>query len=393
MILNWLLSRKTREAHAMGKHVRKLLNHQRDLIAPAGVEAIKKALDQLWDSLRVKVDKAVIDAQMENLETVAKKWLKPYPHPAWRENFEVLLVALAVAMGIRTFYLQPFKIPTGSMQPTLYGVTSSNLLLTKEAIPTGLQRVREWFAGASFVHVVAKTDGELYIGRPVRFLIFGLWQVVQIGGRTHIIWFPPDYGNMTLAQRAGVQEGRFYRKGEEVIKLQVNAGDHLFVDRFTYNFRRPSRGEIIVFETKGIPEERRFLAGIPGDQFYIKRLVGLGGERIEIGADRHLRINGKRLNGATPHFENVYSFDPKQPPRDSHYSGHVGDPGLVPVPFFTENSGTVQVPQNDYLVMGDNTMNSLDSRAWGSFPANFVIGKAFFVYWPLSSRFGWGYNR
>ena len=63
--------------------------------------------------------------QMETLEQVAGKWLRPYPHAAWRENVEVLLVALAVAMGIRTFFLQPFKIPTGSMQPTLYGVTST----------------------------------------------------------------------------------------------------------------------------------------------------------------------------------------------------------------------------------------------------------------------------
>ena len=65
---------------------------------------------------------------MENLEKAANKWLKPYPNAAWRENVEVLLVALAVAMGIRTFFLQPFKIPTGSMQPTLYGVTSRNLI-------------------------------------------------------------------------------------------------------------------------------------------------------------------------------------------------------------------------------------------------------------------------
>jgi len=61
---------------------------------------------------------------MENLEKAANKWLKPYPNAGYRENGEVLLVALTVAMGIRTFFLQPFKIPTGSMQPTLYGVTS-----------------------------------------------------------------------------------------------------------------------------------------------------------------------------------------------------------------------------------------------------------------------------
>jgi len=40
-------------------------------------------------------------------------------------------------------------------------------------------------------------------------------------------------------------------------------------------------------------------------------------------------------------------------------------------------------------VMGDNTMNSLDSRYWGDFPATSIIGKSFFVYWPITSRFGW----
>ena len=88
---------------------------------------------------------------MGNLETAANKWLKPYPNPAWRENIEVLLVALAVAMGIRTFFLQPFKIPTGSMQPTLFGVTSENLLAdTHFKVPTGWARVREWFEGVSY---------------------------------------------------------------------------------------------------------------------------------------------------------------------------------------------------------------------------------------------------
>ncbi len=62
------------------------------------------------------------------------------------ENVEVLLVALAVAMAIRTFFLQPFKIPTGSMQPTLFGVNSENLLGDKSFVrPTGWERVKEWF--------------------------------------------------------------------------------------------------------------------------------------------------------------------------------------------------------------------------------------------------------
>jgi signal peptidase I len=47
-------------------------------------------------------------------------------------------------------------------------------------------------------------------------------------------------------------------------------------------------------------------------------------------------------------------------------------------------------PTNTYVVFGDNTVNSLDSRYWGSLPQVNVIGKAFFVYWPISPRFGWG---
>jgi Signal peptidase, peptidase S26 len=44
------------------------------------------------------------------------------------------------------------------------------------------------------------------------------------------------------------------------------------------------------------------------------------------------------------------------------------------------------------MVMGDNTVNSLDSRAWGYFPSDYVIGRSFFVYWPITERFGWGYR-
>ena len=54
------------------------------------------------------------------------------------------------------------------------------------------------------------------------------------------------------------------------------------------------------------------------------------------------------------------------------------------------NAATGERPIDSYMVMGDNTCNSFDSRAWGRFPARNVIGKSFFVYWPLTARFGWG---
>lgn len=393
MILNWFVSGMVRQANGMRRHVQKHLNHQRDILSPQAIDAVQAALTSLHTALHARLDKPVLEKEMQNLEVAANKWLKPYPHAAWRENIEVLVVALAVAMGIRTFFLQPFKIPTGSMQPTLYGVTSTNLIGTPSStIPTGLQRVRDWFAGTSYLHVIARNDGELTsVGKPLRFLIFSIYQKLTVGGQTYTLWFPPDYGQSSLEARAELRYRQFFHKGEDIIKLKVSAGDHLFVDRLTYNFRQPSRGEIIVFETKGIPAERREPYGIPGDQFYIKRLVGLGGERLELGPDRHLIVDGKRLTASMPHFERVYSFDPKGKPADSEYSGHVNYPHLAA--YFRAFPQGVVVPKDHYVAMGDNTMNSLDSRAWGTFPARYVIGKSFFVYWPITERFGWGYHR
>src|SRR5579883_1299379 len=392
-ITQWFLSPIVRHATAMRKHVHKLVNHQRDILSPQAIAAIDASLLELQTAVHGG-DKAVIEKRMQKVEESANKWLKPYPNAAWRENVEVLLVALTVAMGIRTFFLQPFKIPTGSMQPTLFGVTSApdmNRAFDPSAqskpqeplvIPTGWARVREWFAGASYIHLVAESDGELKaIDPPKRLLIFNLWQTLLVGDKTYTIWFPPDYGQLHLQDRAGLHIGELFHKGEDIIRMKVSAGDHLFVDRVSYNFRTPTRGEIIVFETRGIDS-------LPQDQFYIKRLVALGGERVQIGDDRHLVINGTRLDSSTPHFEKVYSFDPKQKPRESQYSGHVNQHvvteaypnSYLPLArLFPNASATFTVAPAHFMVMGDNTMNSLDSRTWGDFPANNVIGKSFFV--------------
>ncbi len=137
----WFLSRTVRQATQMCKHVRKLVNSQRDLLAPKSINAIAEAMASVYQSIKTGASKPKLVAAMENLEQVANKWLKPYPNAGMRENIEVLLVALAVAMGIRTFFLQPFKIPTGSMQPTLFGITQENLIgNTNYHIPNFLTR-------------------------------------------------------------------------------------------------------------------------------------------------------------------------------------------------------------------------------------------------------------
>src|SRR5271154_2549395 len=194
MILRWFISQEVRNAAALRKHVSRVLSAQRDILTPPAIENVSRALADLTDVLDSGAKGEALKKAMGKVEETANKWLKPYPHAAWRENVEVLLVALAVAMAIRTFFLQPFKIPTGSMQPTLFGVTSTpdftkidfwsdrpriESEITEQAklrnslvFPTGWERIKEWFQGVSYVHVVAQADGKLEMGQMRHFLIF-----------------------------------------------------------------------------------------------------------------------------------------------------------------------------------------------------------------------------
>jgi len=415
IILRWFISSTVREVYAVLKHYRRLLAAQRDLLSPGAIAAVQTKLNELKAAIASGANRGALRLKAEELQFAGEENLKRYPNAAWRENVEVLLVALSVAMAIRTFFLQPFKIPTGSMQPTLFGVTStpdftkcdfwrsdraeimSQLdaqLKSRNAIviPTGWERVKEWFAGVTYLHVVAQADGRVEMGPVQRFLIFNLKQTFSIGGVQQTIWFPPDFGEQSLDKRAGLflNPDHVFHKGDEIIRMKVCAGDHLFVDRLSYNFRKPERGEIIVFETTHIE-------GLPQNEFYIKRMVVKPGEQVRIGDDRHLVVNGQRLDAATPHFANVYGFSPATPPRESQYSGHVNGavaqkyrlyPGLAPL--FPDEQTVFNNDGDAYMVMGDNTCNSSDSRTWGTLPAKNIIGKSYFVYWPITARFGWG---
>src|SRR5690348_16823118 len=151
MFFRWLTSKTARDALTAHKHYRRLLAAQIDLLTPQAIGPVQAKLNELHEAVR-EGHTGRMNIKVDELQQTAEKWLKPYPNPAWRENVEVLLVALAVAMGIRTFFLQPFKIPTASMQPTLYGITSINLLTdTSYQRPTGWGRVKDWLGGATYL--------------------------------------------------------------------------------------------------------------------------------------------------------------------------------------------------------------------------------------------------
>ena len=95
LAIQWLLSGTVRQACDLRKHVLNLVAAQRDLLPSEGTKAVEEACAKLRGAIAAKADKAALQAEMGNVETVANKWLKTYPHASWRENVEVFLVAIA----------------------------------------------------------------------------------------------------------------------------------------------------------------------------------------------------------------------------------------------------------------------------------------------------------
>ena len=386
MILQWFLSRTVRKAVELRQHVRRLVNEQRDLLTSDAVTRITAASDELHAAVASKRPKKELEAEIGKFIEVADRWLKPYPSPGIRDNVKEFFVAATVILAFTTFFLQLTKIPTGSMQPTLFGITEQDLRSDSNFEMPGFftRCVRYWKSGITYFRVTAEVDGAVEKIEPAkRIFPFVKKQRIKVGSEWYTIWLPPD----DLMKRTGLRYGQSFRAGEDIIRAQVVSGDHLLVDRLTYNFRRPQRGEIIVFKTRGIKT-------LVQDQLYIKRMVALPNERVKIGNDHHLEINGERLDAATPHFENVYGFNSST--GRWRYIGHVNQTvanrltqARLAQLFRTETEEQV-VGKDRYFAMGDNTLNSLDSRTWGGLPQKNVIGKCWFVYWPFTDRFGWG---
>jgi signal peptidase I len=393
----WLFSRTIRKAGELSDSVEKILNHQRDILPASNIEKIEAELAEMKQMVRSDAGAEAIKAQMTALEDTANKWLKPYPSGDFREYAVMFLEIAVLILGSRQFLVQPMVIPTGSAQPTLWGITAHDLREEPVGeIPSLPTRLWErWIKGVSYYHVVAEEDCDL-IGldaKPKTYLPLISKQNIRTSIGDIPVWFPPDrFGpQLCLTDETGrVPKKTHFRKGEDIVKARVVTGDHLFVERLTYNFRRPQRGEIIVFRSETHP-------GMTPNTHYIKRLVGLGGETVSIGDDRHTYINDKALTTNDYGFDLVFGFDPNKKPLADHYSGHVNGTVCAATkgvnylsPNFPDAGTKYTIRPGHYVCFGDNTMNSSDSRAWGEpdFPQEQVIGRSLFVFWPFTSRVG-----
>lgn len=142
-------------------------------------------------------------------------------------------------------------------------------------------------------------------------------------------------------------------KGQSMLPAFVNQ-EFLLTDKISYRFHPPQRGEVVVF--KAPPSEA--CAEIECE--YIKRIVGLPGEKIKIQKGQVL-INGRVLE------------EPYLPPRVSTHAGR-----------FLKEGKEYPIPTGSYIVLGDNRSHSRDSREFGPIKREAIIGQAFFRYWPIS---------
>lgn len=125
--------------------------------------------------------------------------------------------------------------------------------------------------------------------------------------------------------------------------------DKIFVEKISYRFHEPARGDIIVFK---YPLDRK--------KDYVKRLAGLPGDTLEI-REGILLVNGKPMTG---------------PPFGDHRYYNVEDWK------YGKSGQTIPVPAGHYFALGDNSAHSADSRQWGFVPRKDIVGKAVMIWWP-----------
>ncbi len=423
----------------------KVYNYRRDELSDKEIAELDVRMGDLRAQLKAKpADAGKLSHAIEAVEGHMRKIGGAfYPQSSMSENIDFALYFLILYLGFTAFFIKPFKIPTNSMWPTYNGMTSE-VWTEDNPAPGAISRAFRTVAfGAMRQTVEAPADGELLI--PVQrgfrsdgkvgyqlptavvskrhHLIVpgkGIGYVFEVGGEQVLVkvpqdfdlesvmpmldqerdsilgkaWFPGEAsfdaamdrrwrekkiarsGRLIMpdGRAANVQwirTGLQFKKGETLLSFDLHTGDQLFVDRMSYHFVAPEVGDGFVFRTGGI---RRLAAS--GDKYYIKRLAGTPGDRMRIENDA-LLIDGEPAAGSI-------AFDKKrhrEPPYDS-YSDTVGSSVIL------RPGEEIQVPEDSYVALGDNSNNSYDSRGWGYVPEPYVVGRPIMIFYPFTQRFG-----
>jgi signal peptidase I len=357
-------SRHVKHSRLLLRHARKYLRYKDDRLSVSDREQIVAGMKSLRDALRQK-DRERIHGTADALDKMLHRLTPVTWESHWRENCEVILVAIVVAVGIRSYFLQPFKIPTGSMQPTLNGIVGHP---STEPVPNILRQIADFVVlGRNYINVVSREDDQVLEIVPKKVLFFFTFSRLICQRQNFLVYASPD----TLSHDFNVSPGRICHRGEVIARGAIDTGDQVFVDKCSYNFVKPHNGNVFVFRTDNIPAIRP--DPLTGPPFYIKRLAGLPGDTLRIDPP-FLYVNGKKAEGYG--FERVMSA---KPPYRGYALGR---------DYLSQPNQTFTVPRNGYFALGDNSYNSFDGRYWGAVPDTNLVGRGLFVYWPFSQHWG-----
>lgn len=164
-----------------------------------------------------------------------------------------------------------------------------------------------------------------------------VWELIKVSAVALAIILPIRY---YVAQP-------FFVKGASM-EPTLEDGDYLIINEISYRFSEPQRGDVVIFR---FPNDPR--------QFFIKRIIALPGETIEIRNNRVVIFN-------------------KENPRGLF----LDESAYLERSEITEGNLRVNLAKNEYFVLGDNRLQSSDSRTWGPLDTNLIIGKTFIRAWP-----------
>src|SRR6266852_8827939 len=148
-------SRYVKHSKLLLRHAQKYLRYKRDILDTETYDAVGADIRRLHAALR-QHDRKQIEGRAEELDAKLHQLTPVTWESHWRENCEVILVAIVVAIGIRSYFLQPFKIPTGSMQPTLNGIIGHP---TTALTPNVFKRLVDFVVlGRNYIDVVSREE-------------------------------------------------------------------------------------------------------------------------------------------------------------------------------------------------------------------------------------------
>ena len=347
--MNWKLRKAKKAARSLRKSARWILRKRKKKLTPKQRSRLQDACAECEEALG-SGDLQAILRKSNKLNSLISNNYSSLKKSSLREWAESIAFALILVFIIRTFIVQPYKIPTGSMTPTLLGVI-------KEC-PICHQIYR-------YDDTVCRRDGSKL-------------EVTQTGDKILVNKF--IYGAKTT--------DRIPFTDILLPFLQLPA------------IRKPRRGDIVVFH---FPEEL--------ETDYVKRLVGLPGEKIEI-KNGDIYINSRLIS--QPEMDKVYYTNagefgaagrkilipragtniPIRPDNRWYWEDIVRNEGHR----IEEENGKIAidgrirteytVKEDYYFLLGDNSRSSRDSRFWGFVPQRYLVGAVFFIYWPPGR---WGF--